>query len=281
MDASIRRARTAGRAAAGGSAVEWAARWGIATRGVIYVLIGALAIQVALGGNGKQADRGGAVEQIAGQPFGRVMVWVVGLGLVGMALWRLSEALFGAAGPDGHKTSKRLASGGRFVFYGLAAYSVIAFALAKSASEGASKGGSSDQQSKDWTAKALDLPLGQWLVGAAGVALVAAGLWIVIRAGQRKFRKHLKLGEMSRRTRQVVEFLGVAGGVCRGVVFATAGGFAVAAAVKYDPDQAKGLDDTLRSFRETPAGPWLLVAIAVGLALFGAFSFAMARWRKI
>ncbi|MCZ4100158.1 MULTISPECIES: DUF1206 domain-containing protein [Streptomyces] len=281
MDASIRRARTAGRAAAGGSAVEWAARWGIATRGVIYVLIGALAIQVALGGNGKQADRGGAVEQIAGQPFGKVMVWVVGLGLVGMALWRLSEALFGAAGPDGHKTSKRLASGGRFVFYGLAAYSVIAFALARTASEGASQGGSSDRQSKDWTAKVLDLPLGQWLVGIAGVALAAAGLWIVVRAWQRKFRKHLKVGEMSRRTRQVVEFLGVAGGVCRGVVFATAGGFAVAAAVKYDPDQAKGLDDTLRSFRETPAGPWLLVAIAVGLALFGAFSFAMARWRKL
>ncbi|NEA60452.1 DUF1206 domain-containing protein [Streptomyces sp. SID13666] len=277
----MRRARTAGRAAAGGSAVEWAARWGIATRGVIYVLIGALAIQVALGGNGKQADRGGAVEQIAGQPFGKVMVWVVGLGLVGMALWRLSEALFGAAGPDGHKTSKRLASGGRFVFYGLAAYSVIAFALARTASEGASQGGSSDQQSKDWTAKVLDLPLGQWLVGIAGVALAAAGLWIVVRAWQRKFRKHLKVGEMSRRTRQVVEFLGVAGGVCRGVVFATAGGFAVAAAVKYDPDQAKGLDDTLRSFRETPAGPWLLVAIAVGLALFGAFSFAMARWRKL
>ncbi|QNA78356.1 DUF1206 domain-containing protein [Streptomyces sp. So13.3] len=277
----MRRARTAGRAAAGGSAVEWAARWGIATRGVIYVLIGALAIQVALGGNGKQADRGGAVEQIAGQPFGKVMVWVVGLGLVGMALWRLSEALFGAAGPDGHKTSKRLASGGRFVFYGLAAYSVIAFALARTASEGASQGGSSDRQSKDWTAKVLDLPLGQWLVGIAGVALAAAGLWIVVRAWQRKFRKHLKVGEMSRRTRQVVEFLGVAGGVCRGVVFATAGGFAVAAAVKYDPDQAKGLDDTLRSFRETPAGPWLLVAIAVGLALFGAFSFAMARWRKL
>ncbi|MDF9816630.1 DUF1206 domain-containing protein [Streptomyces sp. SPB162] len=281
MDASIGRAQAAGRGAANGSAVEWAARWGIATRGLIYLLIGALAIQVAVGGSGKQADRGGAVEQIAGQPFGRVLVWVVGLGLVGMALWRLSEALFGAAGPDGHKATKRLASGGRFVFYAFASYSVIAFALAKSASEGASQGGSSDKQSKDWTAKVLDWPMGQWLVGIAGVALVAAGVWIAVRALQRKFRKHLKLGEMSQRTRQVVEVLGVVGGLCRGIVFATAGGFAVAAAVKYDPNQAKGLDDTLRSFRDTPAGPWLLVAIAVGLALFGAFSLAMARWRKI
>ncbi|MDJ0346049.1 DUF1206 domain-containing protein [Streptomyces sp. H10-C2] len=270
-----------GRAAAGSRAVEWAARWGLATRGVIYLLIGALAIQVAAGRNGNQADRGGAVEQISGEPFGKVMVWVVGLGLAGMALWRLSEALFGAAGPGGHKGTKRLTSAGRFVFYGLAAFSVIAFALSRTAGQGASQGGSSDKQSKDVTAKVLDMPYGQWLVGIAGVTLVAAGLWTAVRAAQRAFRKHLKVSEMSRQNREVVDFLGIAGGICRGVVFATAGGFAVAAAVKYDPNQAKGLDDTLRSFRETPAGPWLLVAIALGLALFGAFSFAMARWRKL
>lgn len=86
---------------------------------------------------------------------------------------------------------------------------------------------------------------------------------------------------MTRRSRQAVDVVGVFGGTVRGAVFATAGGFAVAAAVRHEPGRAKGMDDTLRSFTETPAGPWLLVLIAIGLAAFGLFSWANARWRKI
>lgn len=69
--------------------------------------------------------------------------------------------------------------------------------------------------------------------------------------------------------------------MARGTVFAAAGGFAVHAAVRYDPAKAKGVDDTLRTLTQTPAGPWLLVAVAVGLVLFGIFSLAMARWREV
>lgn len=86
---------------------------------------------------------------------------------------------------------------------------------------------------------------------------------------------------MSHRVRRTVDVTGVGGGVARGLVFAVAGGFALRAAVEYEPDKAKGMDDTLRSFTETPVGPWLLVLIAVGLMLFGLFSFAMARYRKV
>lgn len=102
-----------------------------------------------------------------------------------------------------------------------------------------------------------------------------------MRALLRKFRKHLRTGAMSPRVRRVVDFLGVAGGASRGVVFAAAGCFVVVAAVRFDPDRAKGLDDTLRTFRDTPAGPWLLAVVAVGLGLFGVFSWAMARWRRV
>ncbi len=69
----------------------------------------------------------------------------------------------------------------------------------------------------------------------------------------RKYRKHLKMSTMSKKVRQTVDFTGVFGGTARGIVFATAGGFAVAAAVKHQPDQSKGMDDTLRSFTDTPA----------------------------
>ncbi|MFJ6793592.1 DUF1206 domain-containing protein [Streptomyces sp. NPDC091268] len=258
-----------------------AARCGLVTRGVLYLLIGLLAIRIALGsmgtpaggGGGKEADRQGALAELADKPFGGVLIVAVGIGVVGMALWRLSEAVFGAAGPDGDKLLKRLASAARFVFYSLVAYSVFSFA--------AGRRHSGDQQSRDVTAKAMELPAGQWLVGAVGLGIGIAGVVIAVQAARRSFRKHLAMGGTSRRVRRLVTFLGVCGGLARGAVASAAGGFLVYAAVSYDPAQAKGLDDTLRTFAGTAAGPWLLVVVAVGLMLFGAFSWAMARWREV
>jgi hypothetical protein len=97
----------------------------------------------------------------------------------------------------------------------------------------------------------------------------------------RRFLKQLDLSSLTGRTRQVVTGLGVAGGAARGAVFAAAGVFILVAAVQFDPDEAKGVDATLRSFSHTPAGPWLLAAVATGLILFGVFSFASARWRRL
>ncbi|MGA6174519.1 DUF1206 domain-containing protein [Streptomyces sp. NPDC012600] len=266
------------RRAANSTAVEAGARAGFGARGVIYVLVGALALQIAFsGGGGQQADRGGAIAEIAEKPFGRILLWLLGIGLVGMALWRLSEALFGQAGPDGGKPTKRAMAAGRFVFYGFAAFSVLSFA----AGDSSSGSGSSDQQSQDITAKALGWPGGQWIVAIGGVAVAGAGLWIAGRAILRKYHKHLKMAEMSQKVRRAVDITGVFGGSARGAVFATAGGFATAAAVKHEPDQTKGMDDTIRSFTETPVGPWLLVVIALGLVAFGVFSWFNARYRKV
>lgn len=268
--------RTAHRAARS-PAVRAAARGGFAARGVIYLLVGVLALRIAFGDPGEQADRGGALAEIAARPFGSVLIWALGLGLAGMALWRLSEAAFGAAGPDGHKAGTRLLSLVRCVFYGVVSFSVLSFAAGKKGSGS----GASDQQSRDATAKALELPGGPWLVAAAGVGIAVAGVWIAVRAVLRTFHKHLDRSGMSRTARRGIDVLGVSGGIARGGVFALAGTYVVKAAVTYDPGRAKGMDDTLRSFAHTPAGPWLLAAIAAGLALFGAFSCAMARWRDV
>ncbi|MEU6344697.1 DUF1206 domain-containing protein [Streptomyces sp. NPDC046977] len=267
---------------AGRRAIRAGARAGLTARGVIYALTGVLALRIAFDGSSQQADRGGAVAELAAQPLGGFLVWALTAGLAGMALWRLSEAAFGAAGPDGGKASKRAQSAARAVFYGFVTYSVASFAVnGGSGGSGGGAGGSSDRTSKDVTAEVLGWPMGRWLVGAAGLVLVGAGGWIAVRAMMRRFRKHLRIGAMSPRTRRVVEALGVGGGTSRGVVFAAAGCFAVVAAVRFDPGRAKGLDDTLRTFRETPAGPWLLAAVAAGLVLFGLFSGAMARWREV
>jgi hypothetical protein len=263
-----------------GSVAEGAARAGLAARGVIYLLVGVLALQVAFGGTGRQADRGGALAAVADQPFGAVLLWALGAGLVGMALWRLSEAVFGEAGRDGRKPRKRLLATARFVFYAFVAYSVLSFAGGGADASGAGSD-SSDRQSRDATARILDLPAGQWLMGAAGIAVVVAGVWMGVTAARRGYHDKLRHHELSSRARRLVDVTGVAGGVTRGLVFAVAGGYAVRAAVAYEPDRAKGLDDTLRSFSGTPLGPWLLVCVAAGLVLFGLFSFAMARWRRV
>ncbi|WP_037676774.1 DUF1206 domain-containing protein [Streptomyces griseus] len=262
--------------AAKGSVTEGAARAGFTARGVIYLLVGVLALQIAFGDNGEQADRRGALAEIAQKPFGAVLLWALGIGLVGMAVWRLSEALFGSTGKDGHKARKRLLSLLRCAFYAFVAYSVLEFAAGSG-----SGGGSSDEQSKDVTAEVLQWPGGQWLVALAGIGIVVAGVWIAVQALRRAFHDKLKLGAMSPRTRRMVDVTGVGGGTARGVVFAAAGAFAVRAAVEYEPDKAKGLDDTLRTFAATPVGPWLLVLVAVGIVMFGLFSFAMARWRRV
>ncbi|MFF3501460.1 DUF1206 domain-containing protein [Streptomyces sp. NPDC003247] len=279
MNASVlaRNGRASAERAARGSGTKWAARAGLTARGVIYLLVGALALQIAFGHEERhQADRQGALAELSGRPFGSVLLWALGTGLVGMALWRLSELVFGSVGPEGRKAGKRLLALVRCVFYAFVASSVLAFAAGSGGG-----GGSSDEQSRDVTARVLEWPAGQWLVGAAAVGVVVAGLWIGGRAVLRSYRDKMRMGQMPPGVRRLVDFTGVAGGAARGLVFAAAGAFAVRAAVDYEPDEAKGLDDTLRSFADTPAGPGLLACVAAGLVLFGLFSFAMARWRKV
>ncbi|GAA3506263.1 DUF1206 domain-containing protein [Streptomyces prasinosporus] len=271
------RGRAGARRAANGSVREGAARAGLTARGVIYLLVGVLALRIAFGDGRRQADRGGALAELADRPFGAALLWALGAGLVGMALWRLTEALFGAAGKDGRSARKRLLAAARCVFYAFVASSVLAFA----AHRGGDRGGSSDRQSRDLTARAMEVPAGQWLVGLAGAVVVGAGAWIGVQAVRRKYHEKLKPGELSTGVRRLVDVTGVGGGVARGLVFAAAGAFAVRAAIAYEPDRAKGLDDTLRSFAGTPLGPWLLVCVSVGLVLFGVFSFALARWRRV
>ncbi|MEU9860192.1 DUF1206 domain-containing protein [Streptomyces sp. NPDC047971] len=268
---------TGARGAARGEAVRAGARAGFAARGVLYLLVGVLAVRVGLTGTGEQADRGGALAQVAAAPLGTVLLWALGIGLAGMALWRLSEAVFGAAGPKGDKAHKRALSAGRSVFYAVSAFLVCSFAVG----ERGSGAGSTDQQSRDITGRLLELPGGPWWVGAAAVGVLGAGLWIAGRAVLRKYRDHLRWGRLTTYQRRFMDVTGVAGGISRGLVIAALGFSGLMAAMAFDPKEAKGMDDTIRSFAQTPAGPWLLLAVAAGLVLFGAFSFGQAKWRRV
>jgi Domain of Unknown Function (DUF1206) len=269
------RTRNRARRAADSPYMSWLGRAGLAARGTMYILIGIIAVQIATGNSSQQADRTGAVRLVAKTPFGSVILWLLVIGFAGMTLWRLSEAIWGAPGEGGRKASKRVASLARAIFYGVVTYGVLKYAL------GVGAPSSSDKQSQDLTAEALKVSGGQVLVGIAGAVVIGAGLYVAYRAFKRKFLKHLRLGSASARTRKVVTRLGQVGGIARGVVFATVGVFLIIAAADANPKQAKGIDSALRALARTPAGPWVLIVIALGLVTFGVYSWCEARWRDV
>ena len=274
----IRRTSRPARAGRGRRAGRWLAllaRAGLIARGVMYVLIGIIAVQVAIDGSRQQADRAGAVHLVAQTAFGSVILWLLVIGFAGMTLWRLSEAAWGSPDADGRKASKRLANLARAVFYAVVTYGILKYAL------GIGQPSSSDSQSQDLTATALKYQGGQVVVALAGVVVVIAGLYVLYRAYKLKFLKHLRMGSAAPRTRKIVTRLGQAGGIARGAVFATIGVFLVIAAKDANPRQAKGIDSALRALAHTPLGPWLLVVVAIGLMMFGAYSWCEARWRTV
>lgn len=267
--------RSAGRDAASSRWLEVLTRGGLAARGVNYVLIGLLAVQIGLGVGGEQADRSGALRAVAAYTGGVFVLWLLAVGFAGLAIWRFAESVYGQAGPQGHKTTKRLGSLARGVFYGFVCVSVIGFLL------GTGGQGSGNSQSQDITAQFMAHTGGRWLVGVAGLVVVGASIAVVVGALRKTFVTHLRVGQMGARTRRVVETLGLVGSSARGLVFGVVGVFLVVAAVTFDPAEAQGLDGGLRKLAATPLGPWLLVAVAIGLVTFGVYSWCEARWREV
>lgn len=247
------------------------ARAGFLARGVMYIVIGWIALLIAFGKSSQQADRAGAVHELGTTPFGAFALWVLVVGFCGMALWRVSQALFGG---HGQGAASRLLALARALFYGFVAYGVLEYAIGEGSPQ------SSDQQAVDLTAVLMRHPGGRPAVMVAGLAFAAAGVGIGYQAWRKRFASALRVSQMSARTRRVVEWLGRVGGVARGIVFVTAGVFLVVAAERAEPGQAKGIDSSLRALALTPFGPWLLVLVAAGLVVFGLFSGCEARWRR-
>lgn len=252
--------------------LERAARIGLAARGLVYVLIGVLALQIATGDSDERADQQGAMQQIAEQSFGAVLLWVVAVGFVGYGLWQLSEALWGYRAEQGRKrTAKRLESAGKFVAYG-----VLAVLAAKTALDGSAGGGG-----QALTAKVLDAPGGRIIVGVVGVAIIVGSALLAWRGATADFAEQLSLGGLSSTARTAVIRLGQTGHVARGVVFALFGVLVVAAAVTYDPQKAQGIDGTVKELATQPYGPAVLVVVALGLVCFGVYSFLEVRFRRL
>ncbi|HEY2268769.1 MAG TPA: DUF1206 domain-containing protein [Streptosporangiaceae bacterium] len=301
-----RSAKSTGRRAANSAPLRWLGRAGYAARGVLYVMVGSIAIQAAFGQSGQQADKSGVLQEISSTPVGGVLIWLLVAGFIGMALWRLSDAAYPESSSDdgtssgsgsgtasssedgtsssdskgsqaaskGSETAKRVAALVKAVIYAVIAYSVLKFAIGGGTQ-------SSDKESVDLTATVMKYPGGQVLVVVAGLALIGGGVFLAYAAWKEKFRKNLELGQIHGRLQRVVVWLGKFGGIARGAVFVTAGVFLVIAAIEAKPQQAKGVDSALRVLASTPLGPWLLLLVAIGLIMFGLFSLCQARWERL
>ena len=264
--------RNKARRASDSPAAHGLARAGLTARGIIYILIGLVAVLVALGHSAREADQQGAIQLLAGKPYGLVALWLLAIGFVAYALWRLSEAAFGVTG-EGNGAGPRLKSLGRAVIY--AGFAVLTFKAISGAHA------SQSRQQQDLTAKVMQHPAGQWLVGIVGLIVVIAGLVLVMEGFRRKFMKYLRTAQMSPKTRRVVRLLGTVGTVARGVVFALAGVLVIEAAITHKASQSGGIDKALLTLRNQPFGEFLMLAAALGLLIFGVYGLCEARWRKV
>jgi hypothetical protein len=246
---------------------------GLTARGVLYILIGWIAVLVALGHSSHEADQQGALQLLASQPYGLASLWVLGIGFAGYSLWRLSEAAFGVTG-EGRGAGPRLKSLARAVVYGFFAYQT--FKIISGAG-----GGSQAAKQEDLTASVMRHTGGRWLVGVVGLAIVIVGAVLILEGIRRKFMKFLQLSHLSPRARRIVEWLGVVGTAARGAVFALAGVLVIDAAVTYKPAKAGGIDKALLTLRGQPAGEFLLIIAALGLIIFGVYGLCEARWRRV
>ncbi|MEO6121161.1 MAG: DUF1206 domain-containing protein [Acidimicrobiales bacterium] len=257
--------------------LEGMARWGLAVRGVLYLFVAILAVRLAQGNGGGRADKQGALQAVVRQPFGKVVLIGLAGGFAGYALWRFVEAAAGPPNEDDARKAvvKRVGCAARGLLY--SALFVSALRLIWSSKDATG----SDRAEADVVARVLDWPAGPWVVGLAGLAVIGAGLYIGWRGVSTNFRKHLKSMEMGRSERRWVVRLGVVGMVARMLVALIIGGLLLAAAVGHDAQEVVGVDGALKRLAERPFGPVLLVAAAGGLACYGLYSLAEARYRRV
>ena len=255
-------------------AVEAAGRAGLLAKGALYAVVGLLAVQIPLGLGGKATDRQGALRSVAQQPLGEVLLLALAAGLAGYAVWRLVQAFLdrGGEGSGAKALAKRAGYLGRALLYLATAF--VAFSLVA----GWGAGGSDE---KEDAAAVLEWPGGRYVVGAVGLAFLAAGLYNGYRALSTKFRKDLREHQMRSDVRPWVIAVGVVGHAARGIVFALIGVFLLRAAWQYDPQEAIGIDGALGKVADAPHGPLLLGVVAAGLLAYAAFCAVQARYRRV
>ncbi|MBW9110806.1 DUF1206 domain-containing protein [Microbacterium ureisolvens] len=263
-------AKNAARAATESPAFRTIARIGYVVLGIVHIVIGFIAISVAMGGGG-EADQGGAMQTIRDTPIGIFLLWAIAIGLAALAVWQVAQAFLERNPDTKKKWGYRVKYVGTAVVYLAIAGTALVYAL----------GGSSDssQSSQTFSAQLMSTPGGVFLLVLVGLIIFAIGAAFVVRGITRGFEKHLDLPAGVAR-KGIVTF-GVVGYVAKGVAVAVAGALFVIAAVTHDPQTAGGLDAALHTLAGLPFGPVILWVVAAGLIIYGVFCFARARYARM
>lgn len=257
---------------------------GWAAKGVVYVALAWLVLQLAMRSASENATTTGAIDLIADAPGGKALLIVLGLGLLAYAVGRILEVTTLATAEI--ETSDRAQAVVMALVY--AALAVSAFATAglagtsgSSGSSGSGGSGGAGPSSEQGSAFLLDLPGGRFLVGAAGLAAIALGVYVAWSGVQERFLPTLRTGAMSPSTRTWTTRIGTVAYVTKGLIFGLLGWFFLQSAITYDASQAAGLDEALRRVAEASWGKALLVAVAIGLLAYGVFAFVESRYRRV
>jgi hypothetical protein len=271
-DAGTGRAQQQGERVARSDQFEWLARAGLAARGVVYAVIGVLAVKLALGDGGKTTNQRGALKTIADQPFGTALLILVAIGLAGYALWRLVRAAIGHGPEASDDTKERIGGVVSGFFYAGLCVTAVKILLGS--------GGGSGSPDKA-TGGVLGWPGGRLLVIAAGLIIIGVAFEQGYKGYKKKFLEKSKTEEMGPRMRSTFTGVGVFGHLARMVCFALIGYFLIKSAIDYDPNKAVSLDGALTALGNASYGPVLLGIVAAGLIGFAAYSALDARYRRV
>lgn len=248
-------------------------RVGYGAKGVVYLVLGWLAMQGAA-----QAGKESALSEIVSQPFGRVLLGIVAIGLVAYSLWRLASGLVDpedTADDDVKGIGKRVA----YVASGIA-YAALAWTAAGMVAAGGGGSNGGGESAEDWTAKLLEVQFGQWLVGLLAACIAAGALYQLKQAWTAGFREKFRLREMSEAERVWATRAGRIGHLARAVVYGLIAWFIGKAAISADAKDAGGLGKALDTLQAQPHGKWLLAAAGVGFIGYGIYCFVLARYRS-
>lgn len=249
-------------------ALTWLVRVGLVAYGVVHVLIGWLAVELALGDADAAPDKGGALHQLADTPVGKPLLWVLALGFAALVIWQVAEAAIGHEDQRGAKrTAERLLSVGKAAIYGF---------LGWSSANIAAGGGSGGASEETMTARLMAQPAGEVLVGAVGAAILGLGVALVWFGLTERFKDDLDGGTTGHEGRAIT-LLAKVGYTAKGIAFGVLGVLFVIAAIEHDPQKGGGLDDALKTMLAQPYGPALVTAVGAGIAAFGVYCFARAR----
>ena len=268
---TARRAEGAARDAHDSEWLDHAARAGLVAYAVVYLMIGWLAVQLAFGDREGKPSSSGAMHELAQQPFGSVLIWVVSIGMFLLVLWKVLDAALGhrAERDSGKRTRARLTSAAKAVVYAAIGFSGLRVATGSS--------GSSGKGQQSWTASVLEVTGGQLLVGLAGLAIIGYGGYQVYKAWTEGFADKLDAEGRSGSTGTAYIAFGKAGYTARGIAFMVVGGLVLYGAGTHDASKSGGLDQALFTVLDQPFGPGLLCLLGAGLACYGVFTLARAR----